>query len=121
MSLAILVSTSVNQRSKMKPKKSKKITMNYLATSLDDLAAMVAKGFTDLKTEINGDVKDEIKGLRAEFRTEFSLVKEDTRQIRERLENMTPKFEHNALDKRVRKLEKTAHSHINFNDHEEKH
>ena len=70
-------------------KKTKKATLDTVATSIEELARITAKGFENTAKDI-------------------SDVKTDVSDIKLRLDNLAPKFEVRDLEKRVVRLEEKA-------------
>lgn len=54
----------------------KKITINDLANTIDNLARMVVNGFEDVKNELRGEFKEGFEELRGEMRAGFKKVNE---------------------------------------------
>ena len=73
----------------------KKITLNSIAESIEELMRMTASGFenTVSKTEHN-ELKSNVENLQS-----------DVSDIKLRLNNLAPKFEVDDLEKRVKRLE----------------
>lgn len=76
-------------------KKTKKITLDTVATSIEELARITAKGFENTPT------KKDFTDLKADV----GILQTDVSDIKLRLDNLAPKFEVRDLEKRVKRLE----------------
>lgn len=88
----------------MKKMATKKVTLNELSNTIDNLAIMVAKGFDNVYKEI-GEVKkdiNEIKNDVAEVKENLASTRRDVLSMGDRF---TMKFEFHELASRVSVLE----------------
>ncbi len=81
-------------------KKTKKVTLNTLSESIEELAQMTAKGFENTAKDVSG-VKAGVAGLKSDVQ----ILQTDVSDIKLRLDNLAPKFEVRDLEKRVSRLE----------------
>lgn len=91
-------------------KKSKKATLNTLATSIEELARITAKGFENTAKDIGG-VKADVADLKSDvhaLKSDVQVLQTDVSDIKLRLDNLAPKFEVRDLEKRVVRLEEKA-------------
>lgn len=71
-----------------------------------DLARMVQNGFIEMKETTQQIVKSEIDKMREENAKHFELIENNQTDLKLRQDNVAYRFELNALDERMTKLEK---------------
>ena len=73
---------------------------------IDELAAMINKGFNSTVEKINQSTNEKIDQLRSELKADIAEVKADTGNIKADLNKKVDKIEYNTLVYRVERLEK---------------
>lgn len=76
-------------------KPAKKVTLETVAASIEELIQMTAKGFENTATKQDFNI----------LKSDVETLQGDVSDIKLRLDNLAPKFEVRDLEKRVRRLE----------------
>ncbi len=79
-------------------RKTKKVTLNTVAESIQELARMTAKGFENTATKKNA----------TDLKADVGILQTDVSDIKLRLDNVAHKFEFKELEKRTKRLEDKA-------------
>ncbi len=83
----------------------KKITLESLATSIENLAQMTARGFEHIHDTMvtKGELKDELKNLAT--KADLTKIERTQEDMKLRLDNVAYRFELQDLQQRVTRLE----------------